>query len=174
MRLSPHSAQATQSIFLSESAGYTTLIVTFTKLIGSFHMLKISTSSGAHTAVIYCFHSRRKFHKLSRNEPPCGSQRTFVLGNPSLSTLLQNGFRFFHNPIPASHRRTLRLPTLFVKEEYGLTTFPLDNLSDDLGSAYSPVALLSVCTEAKALHPGYLPFWSKRISVFRLLHHHDV
>ena len=77
-------------------------------------------------------------------------------------------FAFSTVPSPHPRRPTLRLPALF-REGFGLTTFPIDNLSDDLGSACPPAVLSSVCTEDKAVHPACSPFWSKRISIFRLL-----
>lgn len=56
----------------------------------------------------------------------------------SSSTLLPNGLRFFHNPLPASASAPLavRFPWW---DRYGLTTFPLD-VGDGLGPPFPPIA----------------------------------
>ncbi|AUT67274.1 hypothetical protein C2L64_02120 [Paraburkholderia hospita] len=58
-----------------------------------------------------------------------------------LSGPLQPGLRFFRPPIPARSTAflTVRLPAIFRRQPYGLTTFPACHTTD-LGSASPPVA----------------------------------
>jgi len=59
-----------------------------------------------------------------------------------LSRPLQPGIRFFRHPVPARPTAFLavRLPAMFRRQPYGLTTFPACHKTD-LGSAYSPAVL---------------------------------
>ena len=69
------------------------------------------------------------------------------------------------------------LDTSLYGEVYGLTTFPTDNLSDDLGSVFSPAAIMSVCSEGKAEQPAAYRFGSSVVRLYQhltLVSHHDV
>ena len=133
---------------------------TFTILICSFFML-ISQHLRAHTFTgnVHLLSLSQKFSTFSSNGPPRGSLHTFASGHKSLSTLLPDGIRFLHDVLPAALWLTLRLPTP-IGGVYGLTTFRVDNLSDDLGSVSPPAAFVSVCSEGKAEQPAAYHFGS--------------
>ncbi len=69
-----------------------------------------------------------------------------------LSIRLQDGIRFFDNPLPAPATAFLavRLPE---GRRYGLTMFRVNNTSG-VDPAYPPVALLSVCPHHIREHPA--------------------
>jgi hypothetical protein len=85
---------------------------------------------------IFCSHLLSlpsRFLKLSRDERPRGSLPLFGVGIfivlMTLSISLQDGFRFFHNPMPATSSVSLtgRLPS--AGRSVGFTTFLLCNLA---------------------------------------------
>jgi|GEM_PF-2502248 len=90
-----------------------------------------------------------------------------------LSGPLQSGIRFLRFPLPA-------LPTAFLTVGLPLrgsyTGLPCSAqfARDGLGSAYPPVALVSVPPQLEKEGPARFPFWVRPVSVFGLLRIDDV
>ncbi|MDE1497525.1 hypothetical protein KKJ25_22200, partial [Xenorhabdus bovienii] len=70
--------------------------------------------------------------------------------------LLRPDLRFLHPPLPAPSIAFLTV-CLPRRQRYGLTVF-LTNYTTGLGSAYSPVALMTTCSHYKQEQPATYPF----------------
>lgn len=118
-----------------------------------------------------------KVFRLSRVERPCGSLPAFAWDNVAeaqpLSGPLQSGIRFLRFPLPT-------LPTAFLTvglpQRGSYTGLPCSAqfARDGLGSAYPPVALVSVPPQLEKEGPATFPFWVRPVSVFGLLRIDDV
>ena len=82
-----------------------------------------------------------------------------------LSTSLQGSIRFLRTPLPASPTAFLAISLPSFGQQYGLTVFRVV-CKDGLGSAYSPVVVVSVPSQSHGEGPTTFPFWVRPVSVF--------
>jgi hypothetical protein len=125
--------------------------------------LPVYRPAGGRTSNLFlCFHLLcllRRFAEFSRDKRPYGSLPVFTWDDVAISWLnpypphYRMAFAFSTFPYPPSHRRILRCAFLSQKGLDGFTMFRLNN-NDRLGSLFSPVALVPMTRECRALVPA--------------------
>ena len=136
MRVSPHTAQAFQTLF-DRTHQLQPLIQQYLKAVHNSCELKAHKLIRRLLTFAFLYKWIQLYFWLRKtNTEVCSFSRRVMLQLVSVS--LQNGIRFFGYPRPAplSASLTSRFPR---RERYGLSTFRL-NTTDGLGSAFSPVA----------------------------------